>query len=182
MLERFGMVDLATLTTPPMIDLRYATPNNFTGVVLYPAARAWLVASAAMRLVRVIAELAAEHRRLIVWDAYRPPSVQQRMWDAHPDERFIAPPTRGSRHNRGASVDVAIADSDGRLLELPTDFDEFSARAHSAYEGCSAAARANRDRLRGAMSAAGFIGIQDEWWHFDAPDWREHPVLDVPLE
>ncbi|MBK8913254.1 MAG: M15 family metallopeptidase [Phycisphaerales bacterium] len=182
MLERFGLVDLAALTPPPVIDLCYATDRNFTGVVLYPAARAWLVASAAERLQRVTAELAEEGLRLVVWDAYRPLSVQRRMWEAHPDERFIAPPTRGSRHNRGASVDVALAGGDGGLLEMPTDFDEFSPRAHSAYEGCSAAARVHRDRLRAAMTAAGFVGIQDEWWHFDAPDWREHPLLDVALE
>lgn len=194
-----GLVNLAEFDPRLEIDLRYAREDNFTGVVLYPAARALLCPSAARRLSLVQdwlcthagglvvidetgrATLVNFGMRIKVWDAYRPLSVQRAMWEKRPDERFIAPPMRGSRHNRATAVDVTLCDEHGHDLEMPTDFDEFSDRAHVAFAGCSATAAANRDLLRLAMTTAGFVGICDEWWHFDAPDWNDHPLLDTPL-
>jgi D-alanyl-D-alanine dipeptidase len=107
------------------IDLRYATPENFTGRRLYSRAEAWLRPETAAKLSAARDRLSDRSLRLRVLDAYRPPSAQRALWAALPDERFVAPPERGSRHTRGTAVDVTLLDAAGRELEMPSAFDEF---------------------------------------------------------
>jgi D-alanyl-D-alanine dipeptidase len=182
------LVDVAVLAPTIRLDLRYATRDNFTGVAVYPAARCLLRRDAAERLARVQRALRAEGLGLMVWDCYRPFSVQERFWALVPDERYVARPVRrdgrpveGSKHNRGAAVDVTLVDAAGRPLPMPTGFDDFSERAHRGAPAAPAA-RANASRLEAAMAAEGFEPLATEWWHFDAPGWRSDPLLDVPLE
>ena len=108
-------------------------------------------------------------------------AVQRRMWAIMPNPDYVADPANGSRHNRGAAVDVTLVDRDGRELEMPTPYDAFTPAARRDYADGSEAARRNRDLLTEVMSAEGFVGLVTEWWHFDAPNWRELPLLDVPL-
>lgn len=176
------LVDLAATDSRIVIDLRYATADNFTGQKLYPVARCLLRATAAERLKRVQDRLARQDLGLKVYDAYRPLSVQKKMWAIMPNEGYVANPAKGSRHNRGCAVDVTLVDAHGRELEMPTPFDTFSEAAHRNYRGGSEAARRNRQTLEDSMRAEGFIGLPTEWWHFDAPDWQQYPVLDVPLD
>src|SRR5262249_44323001 len=131
------LVDVTTLDPTIRLDLRYARPDNFTGVAVYPSARCLLRRDAAERLARVQRPLVAEGLGLVVWDCYRPFSVQERFWTLVPDERYVARPVRsdgrpvgGSKHNRGAAIDVTLLDAAGQPLEMPTGFDDFSARAH----------------------------------------------------
>lgn len=177
-----ALVDVTTIDPRIRVELRYATMRNFTGRVLYPAARALLLLSAARRLAAAQEMLAGAGYGLLVWDAYRPLSVQRILWEVRPDPRFVAPPWRGSRHNRGTAVDVTLVTADGSACEMPTDFDDFSARAHRGSTDCPEAAQRNRARLTAAMTEAGFVGLEDEWWHFDAPGWKSCPLLDVPIE
>jgi len=181
------LVDVAALDPTIRFDLRYAGPDNFTGVAVYPAARCLLRRDAADRLVRVQRRLQADGLGLLLWDCYRPFSVQERFWALVPDERYVARPERrggrpvaGSKHNRGAAVDVTLVDARGRPLAMPTRFDDFSARAHRGAPA-PPAARANAARLEAAMVAEGFAPFPTEWWHFDAPGWGRDPLLDVPL-
>ncbi|MDP3051372.1 MAG: D-alanyl-D-alanine dipeptidase [Eubacteriales bacterium] len=175
------LVEINALDPTIVTDIRYATTNNFTGRQIYDAARAYLPLPVAERLVRVNVRLYEQGYRLKVWDAYRPASAQQLLWDVVPDRRYVAPPNGGSHHNRGAAVDVTLVTLDGQEVEMPTGFDEFSIRAHRYYQGGSAESRHNRELLHAAMTAEGFTPIIHEWWHFDSPDWWEYPVLDVPL-
>jgi D-alanyl-D-alanine dipeptidase len=176
-----GLVELERVVPGVVLDLRYATTNNFTGQVLYPEARAWLRAGTAQRLAGVQRELASLGLRLKVFDAYRPLSVQRRLWALVPDERYVANPAKGSRHNRGAAVDVTLENADGCELPMPTEFDDFSERAHRNYRDLPAEVLANRDLLERVMSRHGFIGLPTEWWHFDDADYRKYELLDVPL-
>jgi D-alanyl-D-alanine dipeptidase len=175
------LVDLSVVDPRVVIDLRYATSDNFTGQRLYPVARCLLRESVAHRLRRVQDRLAAQGLGLKVYDGYRPLSVQRRMWEIMPDPTYVADPAKGSRHNRGAAVDVTLVDLDGWELEMPTAFDDFSPAAHRHYAGGTETSRSNRQTLIQAMEAEGFTGLADEWWHFDAPDWRQYPLLDVTL-
>ncbi len=175
------LVDLARVDPTIRVALTYATPDNFVGETLYDADVCLLRASVAERLARVQARLAPRGVGLLVWDGYRPLSVQRRMWALVPDRRFVADPARGSRHNRGAAVDVTLVDFRGRPLAMPTAHDDFSERARSDSDDLSAAARANRELLRAAMEAEGFAQLASEWWHFDAPGWEGYAVLDVPV-
>ena len=97
-----------------------------------------------------------------------------------PDERYVANPKTGSQHNRGAAIDVAVVDKDGRPVILPTAFDDFSTRAHRDH-ALSGEPGAEARRLEAAMTEAGFIGLATEWWHFDAPESAKYPLSDEPL-
>ena len=177
-----GLVEVAAIDPRILIDLRYATANNFTGRPLYPVARCLLRESVAKRLSRVQDRLAAKGMALKIYDGYRPLSVQRIMWKLVPDPKYVADPAKGSRHNRGAAVDVTLVDDQGRELEMPTGYDDFTPAAARDYAGGTEAARRHRRTLTEAMEAEGFVGLDSEWWHFDAPGWGDYPILDVPLK
>jgi zinc D-Ala-D-Ala dipeptidase len=163
-----------------VIDLRYATDNNFDRRVLYRGIDcAWLRVEAAAGLERSIAWLAREApgQRLVVLDALRPQRVQEAIWAdvaGTPGALYFADPARGSIHSFGMAVDVTLLDAQGRELDMGAGFDEMTPRSHPALEAEQLAAGAitrahiaARERLRGAMAAGGFTGIPTEWWHFN---------------
>ena len=187
-----GLIAVPDLIPALVLDIRYATSNNFTGRQVYPAPRCWLQAEVAERLVLVQAELKKQGLGLKVFDCYRPFSVQEQLWQLVPDERYVGKPVRdkngnpleGSRHNRGAAVDLSLIDlASGIELPMPTDYDDFSERAHRDYTGnLDAGVIANRARLAAVMEAHGFSGLATEWWHFDASGWGRFALLDIALE
>lgn len=175
------LIDAGAALPNVVLDLRYAGPRNVFGERLYDDDVLALRASVTARLGAAARAIEAQGLRLLAWDGYRPLFVQHRLWALCPVPGFVAPPSRGGNHNRGTAVDVALADLQGRLVELPSDFDDFSERAHAAYPAATLTAAAHRDLLRAAMLQAGFTGIQMEWWHFDAPEARDFPIEEVPL-
>jgi D-alanyl-D-alanine dipeptidase len=176
------LVDLSTIDPSILVDLKYATEDNFVNQQLYESSRCVLRRCAAERLSRVQTRLREQGLGLKVWDAYRPLSVQWKMWQIVPDPKYVADPHKGSRHNRGAAVDVTLVDLQGNELEMPTGFDDFSDAARSDYSECSAVAIHNRTILQEAMKAEGFQLLSSEWWHFDDPNWEQFDILDIPLE
>jgi zinc D-Ala-D-Ala dipeptidase len=174
------LVDVSEVVPDIVLDLRYATADNFTGEVLYPVARCKLRRAVATRLARAAKRLRAQNRRLLVWDCYRPRSIQAELWQRVPDPRYVADPKLGSRHNRGAAIDLGLADLDGNPVALPTAFDDFSASAHRK-RALAGTRGAEARRLDKAMRAAGFIGLATEWWHYDAPDAAKYALSDEPL-
>lgn len=179
------LVDVQQLDSTIMLDIRYATSRNFLGMPLYETARALLQRPAAEALVRAHRRLAQWGLGLIVHDAYRPWYVTWMMWEATPDSlrRFVADPQRGSRHNRGCAVDVSLYDRrTGKPVTMPSGYDEFTERAYPDYPGGTHRQRWYRERLRQAMEAEGFTVYRWEWWHYDCPDWRQYPILNLPLD
>jgi len=178
------LVDIISLDQTFVCDIRYATANNFTGQVLYPSTRCLLVEPAARALAGVQQQLKAVGLGLKVWDAYRPLSVQQLMWDNFPQfHAYIGNPAVGSKHNRGAAVDLTLVDlATGQELAMPTGFDDLSERAHRRYPHTPLQARANCYLLEILMVAAGFEPLPHEWWHFNWHAWAEYPLLDVVAE
>lgn len=177
------LVDASEVIPDLVLDLRYATANNFLGEAVYPEwARCLLRPGTVRRLARVAARLREEDgTRLLIYDCYRPLSVQRKMWEIMPVRGYVAPPKGGSVHNRGGAVDLTLAAPDGTALPMPTDHDELTERAWHAYEGGTEEQRRNRARLRDAMVAQGFRTIRKEWWHYEDPDARGAPIQDVPL-
>ncbi len=179
------LVELVKLDPSIKLDMRYATTNNFTGRVLYSEARAFLTVAAAQALVRASAAAKAGGFGLTIYDAYRPWRVTKQLWDATPTgpkKNYVANPKRGSKHNRGCAVDLTLYDlKTGLLVEMPTEFDDFSEKAHRDYAGASPLATDNRARLQGYLEAEGFVGLSNEWWHFDFTGWENYPVMDVPF-
>lgn len=175
------LVPLESVQPPCLPEVRYATRHNFTGQALYPAPCVFLHRDTARALTCVQRELQKRGLGLKVWDAYRPLSVQWKMWMLIRDERYVSNPAQTkSRHTRGTAVDVTIIDRRGRELSMPSDFDDFSGRAHRDYRGGTTEQRRNRQLLERVMKKHGFIGYPTEWWHFDLEGWEKYPVLDVP--
>ena len=179
-----GFVDVRTVVPDAVIDMRYATSNNFVGVPLYPAdARCLVHESMAPGLAAAADVLRRTGEVLVFWDCYRPHDVQVRMFDAVPNPAWVAKPGPYSRsHEAGRSVDVTVAKG-GQPIDMGTDFDDFTPRAQAfATDGVSATAQANRAALRDAMAAGGLTVYSGEWWHFDTADaYVQRPVVDVPV-
>lgn len=175
------LINVKELAPGIVVDMRYAGPNNFTKQTLYDASVCLLNESAARRLARVQARLEKEGLGLKVWDCYRPLSVQKKLWEIVPNPEYVADPKTGSRHNRGASVDLTLVDAAGKELEMPTGFDDFSEKAGRNYWKLSKPALRNRQKLENAMKSEGFIGLPSEWWHFDDPQWQSYALRDEPL-
>ncbi len=183
-----GMVEPIRLDPSIRLDMRYATANNFTGVQVYPSGRCYLREDIAKRLVAANRALRLKGLGLKLYDCYRPFSVQEAFWRIMPDERYVLEPRRengvlvkSSRHNRGAAVDATLVDRKGRELPMPTEFDDFTEKAHRGSKAASPEARRNSAVLERAMAEQGFVGLPTEWWHFDGPGWEAYEPLDLPL-
>lgn len=187
LVDRAPLVELKQLEPDIHLDIRYATQNNFTGRPLYPKARALLLPEPAQAVARVHRALKEKGYGIVVYDAYRPWSVTRDLWDlaseADRANGYVADPATGSRHNRGCAVDVGLYDLiTGREVPMPSEFDDFSIRAHADWTGGPEESRRNRDELRRAMEAEDFKVLPNEWWHFNYRGCDRHLLLDIPIE
>ena len=172
------LADVRSFDPAIIVELRYATANNFTGAALpgYLANRAFLRREAAAALARVERDLKPRGLGIKVFDAYRPVRATLAMVDwtkrvNRPDLLSNGYIASRSRHNLGLAIDCTLVDlGSGRELEMGTPFDTFSAAAHTA--NASGDAAINRQKLKTAMEAEGFVNYDQEWWHFsfDVPN------------
>jgi D-alanyl-D-alanine dipeptidase len=180
-----GLVDVRSVVPDALIDLRYATANNFVGAPLYPAAARCLVHESMTPGLQAAADtLRTNGFRVVFWDCYRPHAVQVRMFEAVPNPNWVAKPSEFARsHESGRSVDVTLADANGQV-DMGTDFDDFTPRSLAyATDGLTETQRSNRGVLREAMKAGGLSPYSGEWWHFDGPGAKDpRPILDVPVD
>jgi D-alanyl-D-alanine dipeptidase len=176
------IVDIKKMNPRIIVDMKYATEDNFTKKRLYDSNTCFLRKSTAAKLDAVQKELEGMNLGLKVWDCYRPLAVQQILWAILPDERYVANPKKGSRHNRASSVDLTLVDSQGKELQMPTGFDDFSPRAYHHFQELPDQAIRNRELLKGLMEKAGFIPLSEEWWHYDDQEWMQFDMMDVPFQ
>jgi zinc D-Ala-D-Ala dipeptidase len=168
-----------------ILDLRYASANNFMYKKLYPENTkiSFLRRPAYQALERLSTELAGLGLTLVIFDAYRPYGVTVTLWNQVKDDHYAANPAKGSGHNRGIAVDLTLADlKTHQLLPMPTGFDNFTDSAHQDFKGSDAVRIANRDLLKKVMEKYGFIPLSTEWWHFSWPDPEHFEVLDLRFE
>lgn len=176
------LVDVSTIPGV-RIDVRYATTNNFMHQQLYPIAKVYLRAPAARALADVQHELEAARLGLKVFDGYRPYAITEKMWEPIKNPDFVADPAKGSRHNRGAAVDLTLVGlATGEEIAMPTSYDAFTPKASADYADLPQNVIANRAKLRDAMVRHGFDPLPSEWWHFDFHGWERFPLMNVPLE
>ncbi len=173
------IIDIKEVNPRVVVEMKYATEDNFTKKRLYDSNTCFLRKSTAVRLDVVQKELEGMNLGLKVWDCYRPLAVQRILWAILPDERYVANPEKGSRHNRASSVDVTLIDSQGKELQMPTGFDDFSPRARHQYRDLPDQVIKNRELLKGLMEKAGFISLSEEWWHYDDQKWMQFDIMDV---
>jgi D-alanyl-D-alanine dipeptidase len=176
------LVELVTLDPTIHLDIRYATTNNFLGSVFYAQARAFLQRPAADSVLRVQRQLKPLGYGLLVHDGYRPWFVTRTFWECTPQDKkwLVANPASGSKHNRGAAVDLTLYDlATGVVIDMPSTYDESTPRAYAFYPGGTSLQRWHRALLRRLMEAEGFTVNPDEWWHFDYKDWRRYALGNV---
>lgn len=180
--EYEGFVLLKSLDPNLKFDIRYATNNNFTKTKVYPTDICILRIDTANKLKRANEVLKGLGYSIKVYDAYRSISVQRIFWNLVKDNRYVANPDQGgSIHNRGSAVDITMVDENGQEVEMPSDFDEFSDKAHRDNLNMSAKAKENLKILTEAMISSGFTTISTEWWHFEDSEKDKYSIVDIDL-
>jgi D-alanyl-D-alanine dipeptidase len=176
-----AMVDVRKKIKKIAFELRYADSNNFTHQQLYPAVTTtYLRKDAAQVLAAVQRELSTKNLGLKIFDAYRPYSVTEQMWELVEDDRYAADPAKGSGHNRGIAVDLTIINLKTKQeLNMGTGFDNFTDSAHHDFKALPAAILQNRLMLKTLMEKHGFSALATEWWHYSLPNAKDYELLDL---
>jgi D-alanyl-D-alanine dipeptidase len=171
-------MSLISIQSPDIIiDLAYATPDNFIGKVVYHNPQAFLHIKALEKL-EVAAQLAKNiGYRLKILDAFRPTEAQWVLWEVCPNPRFVADPRKGSCHSRGIAVDLTLADRDGNELDMGTPFDHLTSQSYHGDNTISQEAQKNRFILLGIMARSGWDHYNYEWWHYQLFHPQEYPLL-----
>ena len=174
------LVDLEELIPGVVLDIRYATRNNFTGEQIYDRAKAYARKPVAAALAEVQAELKKQGLGIKIFDAYRPYGATVKFYEVYKDTTYVASPYRGSRHNRGCAIDMTLIDlSTGKELKMPTGYDVFAKQAWPSTPVADPEVRQNRSKLISVMERHGFRVNSSEWWHFDFMGWKNFEVMDV---
>ena len=165
-----------------VLDIRYATTNNFTHHQMYKEAKAFARMPVVLALKDVEADLKTRGLGIKIYDAYRPYAITVKFYEVAHDTNFVADPRKGSKHNRGCAIDMSLIDlKTGKELDMPTGFDSFSREAAANYPDLPKQEIANRELLKSILSAHGFKVVPGEWWHYDFNGWSKYPLLDIPF-
>lgn len=171
-------LEVIRLDTSIVLDLRYATANNFVEEKMYDCPRCFLRPAVARALLEVHRELQKQALGLKLFDCYRPQSVQWALWKKVPDARYVADPRKGSMHNRGSAIDLTIIDQAGNELDMGTAYDYFGVEAYIDYTKHPVEVLQNRKLLQNLMIAKGFRTTRTEWWHFSYAR-ASYPLADM---
>ncbi len=176
-------IDIKELIPGIVLDIRYATKNNFTGQKIYESPEAFIRKPVANALSNIQNELKNKGLGLKIFDAYRPYSATIKLYNVYPDKTFVAPPSTGSVHNRGCAVDLTIIDlSTQKELEMPSPFDDFTKKSYHSYKDLPLSVIENRELLKNIMTKHGFILYQAEWWHYDYKGWENFEITDISFK
>lgn len=177
------LVDLQRFVPGLVLDIRYATTNNFTGEKIYNLARAYARRPVAEALKKIQAELSLQGLGIKIFDAYRPYKATVKFYEIYRDTTYVASPYRGSRHNRGCALDLTVVNlASGKELDMPTGYDSFKKEAWPTTPVSDPVIKKNRALLINVMEKHGFKVNSSEWWHYDFVGWKKYEVLDIDFE
>ena len=165
--QQSDFVRLKDLSSDFVYELKYATPDNFLKQAVYDCGECYLRKSTAEALVKANEAFKQLGYRIKLFDCYRPLSVQKKMWKILPGTHYVANPAKGSKHNRGAAVDLTLVDAQGKELNMGTPFDFFEKEAHHTYTQHSKEVLENRKLLKETLDKFNFKSIYSEWWHYE---------------
>lgn len=165
--QQSDFVRLKDLSPDFVYELKYATPDNFLKQAVYDCGECYLRKSTAEALVKANEAFKQLGYRIKLFDCYRPLSVQKKMWKILPGTHYVANPAKGSKHNRGAAVDLTLVDAQGKELNMGTPFDFFGKEAHHTYTEHSKEVLENRKLLKETLDKYNFKSIYSEWWHYE---------------
>ena len=177
------LIDLEKFIPGIVLDIQYATANNFTKEKIYTLSKAYARKPVAEGLKNAQAEFAKQGVGIKIFDAYRPYSATVKFYEVYKDTTYVASPYRGSRHNRGCAIDMTLVDlKTGKELVMPTEFDSFKREAWPSTPVSDPIVKKNRELIISIMSKHGFKVNSSEWWHFDFRGWEKFEVLDIDFE
>jgi len=165
--QQSDFVRLKDLSADFVYELKYATPDNFLKQAVYDCGECYLRKSTAEALVKANEAFKQLGYRIKLFDCYRPLSVQKKMWKILPGTHYVANPAKGSKHNRGAAVDLTLVDAQGKELNMGTPFDFFGKEAHHTYTEHPKEVLENRKLLKETLNKYNFKSIYSEWWHYE---------------
>lgn len=171
------LVEITEASHNILLELRYATKNNITGARIYHDDRCFIHKDADVLLRKSIILAQEQGLKIKIFDAYRPRAVQEALWAHCPDPNYVMPPEKGSHHTRGVAIDLTLIDASGKELDMGTDFDDLSPRAHHGASSHPPQVAANRYMLLGVMMSAGWDFFQNEWWHYQVFKARDYPLI-----
>jgi zinc D-Ala-D-Ala dipeptidase len=178
-----ALVDLGQHIPGIVLDIRYATTNNFTGEKIYQSARAFARLPVANALRKAQAVFKSKGFGIKVYDAYRPYKATVKFYEVYRDTTYVASPYRGSRHNRGCAIDMTLVDlKTGKEVRMPTPYDSFKKEAWPTAKISDPEILRNRTLLIDVMERFGFKVNGSEWWHFDFKGWKNYEVMDIDFE
>jgi len=174
------LIDIKKAIPAIVLDIRYATRNNFMKQVMYPEARAFARKPVVAQLKKVQEVLAAKGYGLKIYDAYRPYAITRAFYEKASDKNFVANPAKGSIHNRGCAIDLTLIElKTGKELPMPTPYDSFAPEAAAQFAPLPENRAKNRDFLISVMQAHGFTVLSNEWWHYDFKGWQKYALMDI---
>jgi zinc D-Ala-D-Ala dipeptidase len=163
-------VKLIDFSSDFVIDMKYATKDNFLKNKVYDCDECYLRLKTVKSLVQANEEFIALGYRIKLFDCYRPLDIQKKMWAIIPNTDYVANPAKGSIHNRGGAVDITLIDKKGKELDMGTSFDFFGPEASHNYQDISKKIRKNRTLLKSVMLKHNFKSFDSEWWHYNLID------------
>ena len=177
------LVNLKEFIPGILLDIRYATTNNFMHEKIYNLARAYARKPVAEALKKAQADFNKHGVAIKIHDAYRPYRATVKFYELYHDTTYVASPYRGSRHNRGCALDMTIYDlKTGKELVMPTEYDSFKKEAWPSTPVKDPLIKKNRDLIIAVMERNGFKVNATEWWHFDFVGWEKFEVMDIEFE
>lgn len=183
------LVRLLDLDEDFIIDLKYATKDNFTKQPVYNFNDCYLNKDTAKLLIKAKNIFKKDGYRVKVWDAYRPISAQKRLYEIVPINEYVATPPDISKpivfeysHMNGLSIDITLTDLSGKEIEMPTGFDDFTEMARLNCNKIPPVARKNAEYLKKIMENVGFKAYENEWWHFNDIVTEPTPYSDIKFE
>lgn len=169
-------VNIKSISNNFVLDLKYATTNNFLHKKVYNCPDCYLRYQTAQALNRANIDFIKQGFKIKLFDCYRPLDVQKKMWQILPGTNYVANPAKGSKHNKGAAVDLTLVDALGNELNMGTGFDFFGPEAHHTFTNHSKEVLRNRKILKETLEKYNFKSIYNEWWHYEYIPQRQAKV------
>lgn len=178
------LVDLEKFIPGIILDIRYATTNNFTKEKIYNLAKAYARKPVAVALKKAQEDFRKFGYGIKIYDAYRPYSATVKFYEVMKgDTTYVANPYKGSRHNRGCALDMTLVSlKTGKELQMPTAWDAMQKESWPSTPVADPEVRKNRDTLISVMEKNGFKVYTTEWWHFDFIGWVKFEVMGIDFE
>jgi D-alanyl-D-alanine dipeptidase len=178
------LVDLEKFIPGIILDIRYATTNNFTKEKIYNLAKAYARKPVAVALKKAQEDFKKLGYGIKIYDAYRPYSATVKFYEVMKgDTTYVANPYKGSRHNRGCALDMTLVSlKTGKELQMPTAWDAMQKESWPSTPVADPEVRKNRDTLISVMEKNGFKVYTTEWWHFDFIGWEKFEVMGIDFE